>query len=134
MKESSLMKYKLSKTSKSRLSSCDGRIQLVINEAIKTSPIDFGVAEGNRTLENQQKYYNEGKSKLDGINKKSKHQSNPSLAIDLYAYDKGAKWDKKSLTLLAGHILGTANRLNIKLIWGGDWVSFIDLPHFELKG
>jgi len=127
------MNYKLSKTSKKRLATCDKRLQLVINEAIKTSPIDFGVACGTRTLEDQQHAYKEGHSKLDGINKKSLHQQSPSPAIDLYAYKHGALWDKKSLSFLAGHILGTANRLGIELEWGGDWSSFCDMPHFQLK-
>lgn len=125
--------YKLSNTSKKRLSTCDEKIQKVIKEAIKTSPIDFGVSEGHRTLEKQQAYYRDGKSTLNGIDKKSRHQSMPSEAIDLYAYDKGAKWDEKSLTLLAGHILGTANRLGVDLVWGGNWKTFKDMPHFELK-
>jgi len=127
-----MSKYKLSSTSKRRLKTCTEDIQLVINEAIKNSPIDFGVSEGHRTTRKQQEYFKDGKSLLDGIHKKSRHQSNPSQAIDLYAYDKKALWDKKSLTLLAGHILGTANRLGIELEWGGNWTKFIDMPHYQL--
>jgi len=42
-----------------------------MNEAIRISDVGFGIAEGHRSLEKQLQYYNEGKSKLDGINKKA---------------------------------------------------------------
>ncbi len=60
------------KTSKQRLETCHKDLQTICNEVIKY--YDFSVIEGHRTLETQQKYFKEGKSKLDGINQKSKHQ------------------------------------------------------------
>ncbi len=126
--------YSLSRTSNRRKKTCHWKIQLIIDEAILTSPIDFGVADGHRTDAKQLKAFKRGASLLDGIIKKSLHQLKPSPAIDLYAYikGKGAVWTEKELALLAGHILGTANRLKIDLEWGGNWKSFKDFPHYQL--
>lgn len=128
---------KFGEQSLKRLDTCDERIQKVLNEVIKH--YDFMILEGTRTVEQQQQYYKEGKSKLDGINKKSKHQSYPSLAVDIAPYP--IDWnDSKRFYYLAGLVIATANSMGIKLRWGGDWDSdgdfkdntFNDLPHFEL--
>lgn len=141
------MTYKLSKTSKQKLATCHKDLQLIVDTVINI--IDFTVLEGVRSLENQQKYFNENKSQLDGINKLSKHQvtknRNCSLAVDLAPYP--INWnDKLSFYYLAGivkgvsHMLLTEKRISHKIRWGGDWNSnnnlkdqtFFDLPHFEL--
>lgn len=128
---------KFGEQSLKRLDTCDERIQKVLNEVIKH--YDFMILEGTRTVEQQQQYYKEGKSKLDGINKKSKHQSYTSLAVDIAPYP--IDWnDSKRFYYLAGLVIATANSMGIKLRWGGDWDSdgdfkdntFNDLPHFEL--
>jgi len=54
------------------LSELDERLQRVCNIAIKK--IDFSLIDGVRTVEQQQALFADGKSKLDGINRKSKHQ------------------------------------------------------------
>jgi len=119
-----------------------------MNEAIKISDVDFGIAEGHRSLEKQLQYYNEGKSKLDGVNKKSKHNYTPSMAVDIYAYfNNKASWDNEHLSYLAGIIHAVSETLfeqkiiTHKIRWGGNWdidgviltdQSFDDRPHFEL--
>lgn len=137
------MGYKLSTSSSGRLITVVEPLQHIIREAIKSSPIDFGIPKygGNRTAVEQSGLFLDGKSTLDGYIKKSKHQS--GKAIDIYAYVGGkASWNMQHLNLLAGHIIGTANRLGYKLRWGGDWNSnwssddenFVDAVHFELVG
>lgn len=136
------MIYKFGTTSKERLSTCHEDLQKVLESAIALSPIDFGIAEGHRTIERQKQLFDEGKSKIDGITKKGKHNYSPSLAVDVYAFVNGkASWDAKELCLIAGVILSVAANYGIKLRWGGNWdndgqiisdQNFIDLPHFEL--
>ena len=46
--------YQLGKTSKQRLSTCHEDLQLIMNESIKVSTVDFGIAQGERTIEQQQ--------------------------------------------------------------------------------
>jgi peptidoglycan L-alanyl-D-glutamate endopeptidase CwlK len=129
--------YKFGKKSQERLETCHADLQKILNEVIKI--YDFSVLEGERTLEQQQEYFKEGKSKLDGINKKSKHQSKPSLAVDIAPFP--IDWnDTKRFYFLAGLVIAKANELGIKIRWGGSWNGsfdfkqnkFNDLPHFEL--
>lgn len=140
--------YKFSKTSKARLETCHHDLQLIMNETIKITNIDFGISEGHRSIEKQQQYFLEGKSKIDGINTKGKHNYSPSMAVDIYPYfNNQARWDKEHLTYLAGLIHGVAemlwqqNKINHTIRWGGNWdmdgvilldQSFDDRPHFEL--
>jgi peptidoglycan L-alanyl-D-glutamate endopeptidase CwlK len=130
-----------------RLSTCHRDLQAICNEVIKH--YDFSVLEGNRTLEKQQQYYSEGKSKLDGIKRKSKHQSMPSNAVDIAPYPIDFSNNGKAKArfyMLAGYMfmaseeLYKKGKITHKLRWGGDWDSdkdlsdqtFDDLPHFEL--
>lgn len=125
--------YSFSKTSLERLDTTDPRLQHIFKEAITDSPIDFGIPPygGKRTVEEQQELFKDGKSRADGVNKKSYHQT--GKAVDVYAYVDGrASWDEKHLTLIAGHVLGTAKRLGYDLEWGGNWRTFVDMPHFQL--
>jgi len=50
--------------------------------ALEYSTVDFGITDGHRTSEQQQKMYATGKSELDGVKKISDHQR--GLAIDVY--------------------------------------------------
>ena len=140
--------FKFGKTSKSRLQTCHKDIQLIMNEAIKITNVDFGIAEGHRSIEKQQQYFKEGKSKIDGVSKKGKHNYSPSLAVDIYPYfENGSKWDNEHLSYLSGiihavsEILFADGKISHKVRWGGNWdmdgiilidQSFDDRPHFEL--
>jgi peptidoglycan L-alanyl-D-glutamate endopeptidase CwlK len=142
------MGYKFSKSSKLKLKTCHKDLQLIMNTAIELSDIDFGIAEGYRSSEKQLQYFNEGKSKIDGISRKGKHNYQPSLAVDVYPFINGkAKWDNETLSYLAGFIAGIAEmllkdwKISHKIRWGGNWdadgeilydQSFDDRPHFEL--
>ncbi len=137
--------------------SCHPDLVTIINEALKVSPIDFGVAHGHRSPEVQNKLYQQGRTTpgkivthKDGFKKKSKHNHFPSMAIDIYCWPKKIMWDEDHLCVLGGVIIATAKNLKARglikheLRWGNDWNSdgvlvqkdpnerFIDLPHFEL--
>lgn len=125
--------------SKQLLATCHPDLQKICNEAIKH--FDFTVIEGTRSVARQQQLFKEGKSKLDGVNKKGKHNHTPSLAIDIAPYP--IDWnDTKRFFYLAGLMEGIATSMGITIIWGGDWDSdgdykdqtFNDYPHFELVG
>lgn len=122
-----------SKTSKSRLETCHEQIQLVMNEVIKTR--DCVIICGARTQEDQQKAFAGGFSKIDGVTKKSMHQIGKdrpkSLAVDVLPYP--INWnDAKGHIDFARYVLATAKKLGVNLVWGGDWKTFKDRPHFEL--
>lgn len=140
--------FKFSTTSKKRLETCTKNLQKVFELAIKRSDVDFGIAEGHRSKEEQQNLYAQGRTKqglivtnIDGVNDLSKHNYLPSEAVDVYAWVNGsASWDEKTLCYLAGVIMSCAKELEVKLRWGGNWDSdgviitdqnLIDMPHFE---
>ena len=143
--------YQFGSTSIKRLSTCNEPLQQVMKLAISRSPVDFGIAQGHRSVEEQQELYAQGRTKpgnvvtyVDGIKKQSNHNLKPSNAADIYGWVNGqATWDKDHLVFLAGIIMAAANELGIVLRWGGNWdgdgeiisdQNFIDLPHFEFEG
>lgn len=136
------MSYKFSQKSIERLHTCDVFLVDIMQEALMRSAIDFGIAEGYRTPERQRQLFDEGKSKIDGISKRGKHNFNPSRAVDIYAWVNGKVcYDKHALCFLAGVILSRAKELSVPLRWGGNWdmdgeiitdQTFQDLVHFEL--
>lgn len=143
--------FSFGKKSLEKLATCHKDLQVIATEALATSVLDFGISEGTRSVEDQMKYFKEGKSQIDGVTKKSKHNHSPSLAFDMYAYIPGKPelaYDKYLLAYLAIHIVGTAERLKKEGVItnsvrsGGDWdkdliyvsdQSFVDLPHIELN-
>lgn len=150
------MGYSFGKSSKAKLDTCHKDIQAICNELIKL--YDFSVIYGIRTQEEQVQLFKEGKSKLDGIKQKSKHQGAMvdgkmvSMAVDLMPYKKGEnafsgneKDDRRFYTMM-GMVKAIAFRLKEEgkithdvrfgLDWDGDDTyrdqTFDDLPHFEL--
>lgn len=55
-------------------------------------------------------------------------------AVDIAVYN-GDKitWDFKYYQNVADHIKSVAKKRNIEIVWGGDWESFKDALHFELR-
>lgn len=124
---------KFSKRSAERLATCHSDLQKIFNDVIKTH--DCTIICGARTLAEQQAAFKGGFSKLDGIKKKSKHQISKeqplSLAVDVLPYP--IDWnDKKGHDEFAKIVKAVANRLGVKIKWGGDFKNFRDAPHWEL--
>ena len=126
---------KFGRASRDRLKTCDKRLQKVLNEVIKH--VDCSILEGHRSEERQNKLYDEGKTKVRYP--KGRHNSNPSLAVDVARYP--IDWDDRERhTLFAGFVIGVARGMDIRLRWGGDWNRnwdtkdnrFDDFPHFEI--
>jgi peptidoglycan L-alanyl-D-glutamate endopeptidase CwlK len=88
---------------------------------------DFKIFEGHRTLERQKVLFSQGYSKT----LKSRHLSNPSEAIDILEYP----WTWSGLIVSKEYFDFTGNFLknynNIE--WGGNWITFKDYPHFQIK-
>jgi peptidoglycan L-alanyl-D-glutamate endopeptidase CwlK len=91
--------------------------------------LDFTILEGARSREKQEENVKAGVS----LTMNSKHLKVPSEAIDIAPYP--IDWnDIDRFRQLAVIVKDTAKDLNIKIEWGGDWKSLIDMPHFELRG
>jgi len=131
---------KFSNNSKIKLRSCDEKLQLLFNVVIQN--FDCTIIDGYRSNIEQNRLFLEKKSKLSAG--KSKHNTNPSKAIDVAPYiaGKGLSFDLNQCYFFAGYVIRIAEELGITLRWGGDWdsdgnlndQSFNDLVHFELLG
>jgi peptidoglycan L-alanyl-D-glutamate endopeptidase CwlK len=126
---------KFGRSSSEKLSTACIELQNICNQVIKI--YDFSVIEGFRTKDRQNQLFSEGKSKVQFPN--SKHNKNPSDAIDIVPYP--VDWqDDQRFFFLAGLMFQEAKNQGVKLRWGGDWRGeyrfkenrFKDLPHFEV--
>lgn len=124
-----------SPSSEEKLNSCDPLLQSLFREVIKG--YDCTIICGTRGEKEQNEAFENGYSKLKFPN--SKHNHSPSLAVDVLPYP--IDWnDTKKHYHFAGYVKAVANRLNIKIRWGGDFNmdqnlsndSFVDVPHYEL--
>ncbi len=128
--------YRFGRKSREQLSTCHKDLQDLFNEVIKY--VDCSVLEGHRDERTQNKYYKEGRTKVQFP--MGRHNTKPSLAVDVTPYP--VDWnDRERQTLFAGFVLGLARGMGIELRWGGDWNrnfkvkdnKFDDFPHFELR-
>ncbi len=117
------------------LATVDDRLKEICREVIKV--YDFKVVCGHRDKEDQEKAFKEGKTKKHFPD--SKHNKDPSTAIDIYPYPIDFN-DRERFVLLAGLMIATAESKGYILRWGGAWNGlktmknnkFDDLPHFEI--
>lgn len=121
------MSFKLSKRSRDRLVGVHRDLVRVVELAITKTEIDFAVTEGLRSIEKQREFVRIGASKtLNG-----RHLT--GHAVDLAAFiGNEVRWDWPLYDKIAAAMKQAAKELGVKIVWGGDWVSFKDGPHFEL--
>jgi len=145
--------HKFGSKSLERLNTCESDLFKIMNLVISRSHIDFSITEGHRSIDRQQQLFEDGKSKIDGINKKGKHNYFPSRAVDIAIYHADRQTRNRlvyhvpSLSYIAGVVQSCTEELFEKgeikhrVRWGGNWdkdgiilqdQSFDDLPHFEL--
>jgi peptidoglycan L-alanyl-D-glutamate endopeptidase CwlK len=85
----------------------------------------FTVIEGLRTAERQAQLVAQGASKT----LHSRHLTGHAVDLGPVPLDWG---DKAAFRRLAGAMKRAADAEGVPLVWGGDWRSFYDGPHFEL--
>jgi peptidoglycan L-alanyl-D-glutamate endopeptidase CwlK len=118
----------------------DSRLIEIAERAIQITLVDFGIPKdgGKRTAKKQNGLFIIGVSQRDGYIKKSKHQSGKALDIFAYVYNKKknkfeASWKIEHLALVACAFFQAASELGYKIIWGGLWKNFNDMPHFQIQ-
>jgi len=143
--------YRFSKRSRERIKDINPILIKILEEAIKTSPYDFGIPRdgGFRTYRRQEELYARGRTTEQLIEKgivgiegrpdksritwtlKSYHMT--GNAFDIYCYFDGrASWDMKYLEPIARHLIKVASDYGIILSWGYDlWKK--DAAHFQLN-
>ena len=137
--------YKFSKSSKEKLETCREELQVLFNEVVKE--FDCTILYGYRSEENQNRLFEQKKSKVEWPN--SKHNKGPSMGTDAAPYyanhNPHIDWkDREKFVYFAGYVMGLASKMKIKLRWGGAWKGlgklnkahydkpFDDLVHYEL--
>lgn len=121
------MTFQFGTKSLERLATVHPDLQRLFKEAITNSPYDFSITEGIRTLERQKELFAAKKSTT--LN--SRHLTGKALDISVIV-DGKVTWDIQAYKVVAEHIKSVAKLMNIAIVWGGDWKSFVDGPHFEL--
>lgn len=121
------MSYALGITSRLRLRGVHDDLVKVVQRAIRISEVDFTVLEGVRSRQRQVELVKAGASKTMNSRHLTGH------AVDLGAYVNGSvRWDWPLYFKIADAMKSAADELGIPIVWGGDWVTFKDGPHFEL--
>lgn len=100
----------------------------VAHRALEITEIDFLVTEGLRTREKQIELVRAGASQTT----RSRHLT--GHAIDIAAWVAGGvRWDWPLYEELSRAFKQAASELKVPIVWGGDWKSFRDGPHYELS-
>ncbi len=108
---------------------------MIMDRAIQVT--DFSILCGYRNEQEQEEAFDKGNSKKHYPD--SKHNQNPSIAVDLAPYP--IDWENRDrFIFLAGVIFAIAQQLEIEIRFGGNWSmsllfekqKFDDLVHFEL--
>lgn len=102
-------------------------LRRVIDRALQDSPLDFVVIEGLRSPERQRQLVASGASQTMNSRHLTGH------AVDLMPIGpNGASFDWPLYDRLGPAVKEAADREGVAIVWGGDWQSFRDGPHFEL--
>jgi peptidoglycan L-alanyl-D-glutamate endopeptidase CwlK len=117
----------LNARSRERLKGVHPDLVAVVERAAAIGPA-FIVTEGLRTVERQKQLVAAGASRTMNSRHITGH------AVDLAALVDGkVRWDWPLYHKLAAAMKQAAAERNVAIIWGGDWKSFPDGPHFELS-
>jgi len=120
-----MTQYKLSTRSLQNLSGVHPDLVAVVEAAIKITKQDFIVIEGIRSVNRQRELLKAGKS----TTMKSRHITGHAIDVCPNPVD----WnDTKKFLAIAEALKQAAKDLKVSIEWGGDWKTFVDMPHFQL--
>lgn len=117
----------LDERSLKNLQGVNEKLVKIVQRAKEISSVDFIVTEGLRTIARQKELVAKGASQTMN----SKHIV--GRAVDVAPIIAGTvRWDWPPFYKIADAMKQAAKELNIVIVWGGDWKSFRDGPHYEL--
>jgi len=127
--------FSFSRASLSKLESVHPVLRLLMTRTLDVSPIDFKILCGHRNQEDQDRAHMMGNSKLKWP--QSKHNSMPSLAVDIspYPIDWLNTLAFKELSVIVKSVwaeMSDDERDGWHLVHGADW-KMKDWPHWELR-
>jgi peptidoglycan L-alanyl-D-glutamate endopeptidase CwlK len=130
------MTFQLSTRDRERLVGVHPDLVLIVSVAAQLyKPAGrFIVVEGLRTLERQRELFQSGKSQT----MKSRHLTGhavdlaPMVDIDNDG-DLDLTWEHKHFYPIVDAMRASVAAAGKPIEWGGDWKSFVDLPHWQLS-
>lgn len=136
------MTFLLGRNSVRRLEGVHPDLVRVAHTAITLSKVDFAIVQGVRTQAEQDALYEQGRTKPGKIvtwTRNSNHipkADGYGYAIDICPYVNGKlDWETVSnFDKVAEAFKEAAAIEGVRIVWGGDWKTTKDRPHFELKG
>jgi len=122
-----MSKFTFSARSRTRLANVHPDLVRVVERALQLTEVDFAVTEGFRTEARQRELVAAGASRTMNSRHLTGH------AVDLAPVIAGQiRWDWPPFHQLAAAMKQAAAELQVPIVWGGDWRTFKDGPHFEL--
>lgn len=134
-----------SKRSLDNLQGIHPHLRRVIDRALQGSPIDFTVIEGLRTMQRQRELHSLGYTRTLNSRHLTGHAVDTwpidphtgKLVPAILRDDSGNRRENPRLWelfhVLAPAVKAAAKVEEVPIVWGGDWKSFRDGPHFELN-
>jgi len=119
-------KFILGKRSTDNLNGVHPDLVRVVKRALELSEVDFTVIEGLRTKERQAELLKQGFTRTMN----SRHIVGQAVDIVPLPVD----WNNKArFGLVAAAMKKAAAELGVKITWGGDFKTFVDLPHYQIE-
>lgn len=122
------MTRKYSARSLKNLNGIHPDLRRAIDRALQDSELDFVVIEGLRTKERQKQLVASGASKTMN----SRHLTGHAVDLVPIGPNGKAAFDWPLYHKLGPAVKEAAAKEGVAIVWGGDWTSFKDGPHFEL--
>ena len=155
------MAFSLSSRSRGKLEGVHTDMVAVVERAIELTKVDFGVTYGVRTLEEQKRLYESGRSQTMNSKHLLQDDTSYSHAVDVVAYDgSDVVWEINVYDDICDAFKQAAEEKGVAIKWGAAWSEgdirsypgtaedamnayidlrrsqgrrpFIDGPHFEL--
>ncbi len=155
------MAFSLSSRSRGKLEGVNPDMVAVVERAIELTKVDFGVTYGVRTLEEQKRLYESGRSQTMNSKHLLQDDTSYSHAVDVVAYDgSDVVWEINVYDDICDAFKQAAEEKGVAIKWGAAWSEgdirsypgtaedamnayidlrrsqgrrpFIDGPHFEL--
>lgn len=122
------MTRKFSKRSLDNLNGVHPDLRRVVERALRESPVDFIVIEGLRTEARQRQLVASGASRTMN----SRHLTGHAVDLLPIGPNGKAEFAWPLYERLAPAVKKAAEAEGVAIVWGGDWETFRDGPHFEL--
>jgi peptidoglycan L-alanyl-D-glutamate endopeptidase CwlK len=127
------MSFQLSKRSTDRLVGVHPDLVRVVRAAILNTKTDFIVVEGLRTVERQKELFAAGKSKTMRSRHLTGHAIDLAPLVDLDGDGVSElSWERSHFYPIVDAMQASAAAAGVPIEWGGDWQTFIDMPHWQL--